>query len=296
VYYAPRGRPRLLLLGERIAQRYLEPTDQLIGIIGEPGTGKSSVIRGMFPGLELTNDDAGVNVRPLPVMQMHREGRFRAQTFHVDARFELAFSQAHEITEAVRAALKDNRRVIIENFDALYPALGINAQIMAAVGEEIIVVRPDFFGPFPEDLYRAVEGTAVFRRMAHTAEDLTAFVLERDFGYPHPAIHSDVPRGFVMEFDREPVGLQLDELETKVLECIQARLPVSYVDEDHITFGRELFPCTGPRIHLANTGEIEGFRVVRRLYYDELDDTYCLVGLVGDPKPKHFLGRHLRTP
>ncbi len=64
VYYAPRGRPRLLLLGEAIAQRYLEPTDHLIGVIGEPGTGKSSLIRGMFPGLELTNDDAGVNVRP----------------------------------------------------------------------------------------------------------------------------------------------------------------------------------------------------------------------------------------
>ncbi|NLG66693.1 MAG: alanine-tRNA synthetase second additional domain-containing protein [Actinobacteria bacterium] len=293
VYYAPRGRPRLLLLGEAIAQRYLEPTDHLIGVIGEPGTGKSSLIRGMFPGLELTNDDAGVNVRPLPIVQMHRDGRFRAQTFHIDARFELAFTQTFELVDAIRAALRDNRRVVVENFDDIYPALGINAQIMAGIGEEIIVVRPDLFGPFPEDLFQAVEGTAVFRRMAHTAEDITALVLERDFNYPHPQVHSDIPHGFVMEFEEAPPGLRLDELEAKVREIIAAALPVCYTDEDHISIGAHLFPCTGPRIHLSNTSEIEGFRIVPELLYDELNGTHCLVGFVGAPKTKHFLGRHL---
>ncbi|NLE75016.1 MAG: alanine-tRNA synthetase second additional domain-containing protein [Actinobacteria bacterium] len=293
VYYAPRGRPRLLLLGETIAQRYLEPTDHLIGVIGEPGTGKSSLIRGMFPGLELTNDDAGVNVRPLPLVQMYREGRFRAQTFHLDARFEMAFTQTFELVDAVRAALRDNRRVVVENFDAIYPALGINAQIMAGIGEEIIVVRPDLFGPFPEDLFQAVRGTAVFRRMAHTAEDITAMVLEQDFAYPHPQIHSDIPRGFVMEFDEAPPNLRLDELEAKVREIINAALPVCYTDEDHISVGADRFPCSGPRIHLSNTAEIEGFRIVPELIYDELNGTHCLVGFVGAPKAKHFLGRHL---
>lgn len=293
VYYAPRGQQRLLLLGETIAQRYLEPTYQLVGVIGEPGTGKSSLIRGMFPGLELTNDDAGINVRPTPLLQMAREGRFTAQTFHLDARFELAFSQAFEVVEAVRAALRDGRRVVVENFEAVYPALGINAQILAGVGEEIVVVRPDLFGPFPDDLLRAVEGTAIFRRMAHTAEDLTAFVLERDFGYPHPQIHSDIPRGFVMEFEQAPPGVRLDELEARVRNLIGRALPISYADEDHIAIGPHPFPCTGPRIHLSNTAEIENFRIVPEFIYDELHDTYCLVGFVGEPQPKHFLGRHL---
>ena len=31
-----------------------------ITFIGMPGSGKSALIRGMFPGLELTNDDDGV--------------------------------------------------------------------------------------------------------------------------------------------------------------------------------------------------------------------------------------------
>ena len=66
IYYAPRGRERLLMLGESIGQRYLASSDRLVGIIGESGVGKSSVIKGMFAGVELTNDDEGVNIRPSP--------------------------------------------------------------------------------------------------------------------------------------------------------------------------------------------------------------------------------------
>ena len=62
-YYAPRGALRMYALGQQLAQQYLNPTDKLIGIIGEAGSGKSALIRGMFPGLELTNDDNGVYVR-----------------------------------------------------------------------------------------------------------------------------------------------------------------------------------------------------------------------------------------
>ena len=68
-YYAPRGRHRIFELGQQIAQQYLSPFDQIIGIIGEAGSGKSVLIKGMFPGLELTNDDDGVNVRPLPLLE-----------------------------------------------------------------------------------------------------------------------------------------------------------------------------------------------------------------------------------
>lgn len=295
VYYAPRGRPRLLLLGQNIAQRYLEPDDRLIGIIGEAGTGKSSVIEGMFPGLELTNDDCGVNVRPLPLIAMYREGRFRARTFHLDVRFELAFTQAFEIADAIRSALRENRRVVAEHFDAIYPILGINAQFMLGVGEEIIVVRPDLFGPFPEDVSRAIEGTAVFRKMAHSAEDITAMVLEKDFGYRQPEMHSDMPRGFVLEFEEKPAGLDLDQLEDKVRQILAADTPIGYEDEGHIRIGDTVFPCTGPRIHLDTTRDIHDFRIVKELFRDQITDTWCLVGLVGEPYPRRFVGRHPRA-
>ena len=62
-YFAPRGRSRIFNLGIQLAQLYLSPFDQIIGVIGEAGSGKSVLIKGMFPGLELTNDDDGVNVR-----------------------------------------------------------------------------------------------------------------------------------------------------------------------------------------------------------------------------------------
>ena len=53
IYFAPRGKERLIRLGNYLAQRYLDPDDRLIGFIGSSGMGKSLLIRGMFPGLEL---------------------------------------------------------------------------------------------------------------------------------------------------------------------------------------------------------------------------------------------------
>ena len=67
VYFAPRGNERMADLGMQIAQQYLSPFDKIIGLVGVAGSGKSMIIKGMFPGLELTNDDEGVNVRPLPL-------------------------------------------------------------------------------------------------------------------------------------------------------------------------------------------------------------------------------------
>ena len=74
VFFAPRGRDRMYELGMQIAQMYLSPFDKLIGIIGEAGSGKSMLIKGMFPGLELTNDDNGINMRPLPIMDQSQDG------------------------------------------------------------------------------------------------------------------------------------------------------------------------------------------------------------------------------
>ncbi len=292
VYYAPRGRRRLLMLGETIGQRYLEHNDQLIGVMGESGTGKSSVVRGMFPGLELTNDDQGINVHPTPLIQAFRDGKFRAHTYHIDVRYEMAFVQLYEIAEALQAAIRDKRRIVVEHFEIVYPTLGINAQFLLGVGEELIAVRPDLFGPFPADLGKVIEGTAVYRKMAHSAEDITAMILERDFGFKYPEYHSDVPRGFVIEFPERPEHIDLNLLEKKVLEIIAQGLPISYLDEDHIQIGETAYPCTGPRIHLHNSSDIQHFRIVKEMHRDPYSGNYCLVGLVGEAKAKQFVERH----
>ena len=52
------------------------PSDQLIGIIGCEGSGKSTLIRGLFPGLELTNDDDGINVRRAPIYDFAEDDHF----------------------------------------------------------------------------------------------------------------------------------------------------------------------------------------------------------------------------
>ena len=78
------------------------PFDQIIGIIGEAGSGKSVLIKGMFPGLELTNDDDGVYVRPLPLLDQDDERSFfQPHTYHVDIRFENGFTQMSVLADAI---------------------------------------------------------------------------------------------------------------------------------------------------------------------------------------------------
>ena len=106
-YYAPRGRSRIYGLGIQLAQQYLSPFDKLIGVIGEAGSGKSALIKGMFPGLELTNDDDGVNVRPLPILQQdYEQGFFTPHTYHLDIRFEMGFHQLSVLAGAILQAIK----------------------------------------------------------------------------------------------------------------------------------------------------------------------------------------------
>lgn len=130
-FYAPRGRNRIYDLGIQIAQMYLSPFDKLIGVIGDSGSGKSVLIRGMFPGLELTNDDGGVNVRPLPLMDQDSEtGFFTPHTYHVDIRFEMGFTQPHELADAIMQAVHRGKRVVVEHFDLIYPFLSTNANLL----------------------------------------------------------------------------------------------------------------------------------------------------------------------
>lgn len=279
-YFAPRGKKRLQLLGSHLAQRYLSPIDKLIGIIGDSGAGKSLLIRGIFPGLELTNDDEGINIRPLPLLSQYEKGHFRSHSYHLDVRFELAFCQIWELAEAVKEAVRQEKRVIVEHFELLYPYLGFNADVLIGIGEEVIITRPGVFGPEPKEIADIVFKSIKYRRMAHTAEDLTEMVL-MDMGLDKPQYHSDVKHGFLLVFPTKP-NIDLHEVERRVKELIEQDLTISYSDEEHINIGKEIvFPCTGPRIHVKKTGEIKGFYLIKDFKWDPLQKLYLLAGVVG---------------
>lgn len=278
-YFAPRGKRRLMLLGNVIAQRYLNPDDRLIGLVGEGGAGKSLLIRGMFPGLVLTNDDDGVNVRPLPIMEDYEAGTFRTHTYHLDARFELAFVQAWRLTDAIGRAIQQGKRVVIEHFELLYPLLGLNAELLIGIGEDVVVIRPGIFGPDPHELAREVFANITYRRMAHSAEDLTSIVLE-ELGLARPEIHSDVKRGFVLEFPELP-QVDLARVEQGVKEFIARDARITYYDDAHIKVEDLVYPCSGPRIHVHHAGDIRGFKLLPEFRFCPFKHLYLLAGLVG---------------
>lgn len=279
-YFAPRGRNRMFVLGQQISERYLSPLDRLIGVVGGPGAGKSSLIKGMFPGLELTNDDDGVNVRPLPLLKNIEKDFFSSHTYHVDIRFELAFTQIHILADAIKQALAHDKRVIVEHFDLLYSILGTNADVLLGVGGEVIVVRPNVFGPFPQEIADVVIKTLKYRKMAHTAEDLTESILLKDYGAFLPFSHRDVHHGFVLEYPVE-IDADLKEVEKKVKAIIDEGVQVCYSDEGHIQIGNSSWACTGPRTHVRNTEDIEDFRLVNEYKYDPKTKTFLIIGLVG---------------
>ncbi|MGF7186402.1 hypothetical protein GGQ84_002504 [Desulfitispora alkaliphila] len=277
-YYAPRGKRRLLNLGVHLSQRYLCPDDKLIGLVGSAGAGKSLLIRGMFPGLELTNDDHGINVRPLPLLHDADAGFFKHQTYHVDVRFESAFCQIWELVEAVKKALAADRRLVIEHFELLYPSLNINAEMLIGIGEKVTVVRPNVFGPEPEEIATTAFETLKYRLMSHTAEDLTTMTM-RDIGLKLPEVHSDVKHGFVLNF-RDIPNIDLEKIEAGVKKLIAEDLPVCYVDDEHIKIGDRLCKCTAPRLHVNSTGEIKGFRLLKDYKWDSIHQLYMIAGLI----------------
>jgi hypothetical protein len=286
-YYAPRGRQRLYMVASELAQRYLYPTDLIVGIIGPEGAGKSTLIKGLFPGLELTNDDDGVNLPRTPIYDFSTDNFFAPHTFHVDVRYELAFRQRHEIVAAITRAVSHGRRVVIEHFDLIFESLGYQAQIVFGLGEEIIVARPSVFGPSPAAIKRLVDRTIKYRCMAHSAEDITGFVLQRDYNWKVPVHHSDVKHGFVIGFSTQP-EFDLAELEAKVLEIIRQDLPITVAGENRIAVGDHQFPCTGTRTHVRRTGEIQNFRLVKQFSYHPIFKEYLLIGVVGPREPSGY--------
>ena len=280
-YYAPRGHNRMYAMGMQIAQLYLNPHDRLIGIIGEAGSGKSALIRGMFPGLELTNDDNGVYVRPLPLLEQDRGFAFFApHTYHVDIRFENGFTQMATLADAITEALQKGRRVVVEHFDLVYPFLGANANILIGVGEQVLISRPNIFGPEPEEIRDVVYKSLPYRLMAHTAEDLCEMCMTE---YDRERCgHDDVRHGFAIYFPDTPPEIDIPKLEEQVNAIIAENLPVGYVDDNHISVGDRIHKCNGPRIHVHRTGQIQNFRLMHHLIYDRFKRRYMLVGCVGE--------------
>ena len=284
-YYAPRGKERLLTLGEQIAQRHLSYTDRLIGFMGDAGSGKSSLIRGIFPGLELTNNDDVLSPRKLMQVRDLSDSLPVASTYHIDMRFQTAFTQMFEIVDFVNRLLSEGRRVVVEHFNLLAPALGRNADLLIAIGEEIIVTRPSIFGPQPERLYEMVHTSLRFRKMAHSAEEITSIALFELFGLGmHEYYSADIRNGYVLKFNEKP-DLDLARLEKRIKELIAQDLRINYCDEDNIFVGEQILPCEGPRLHVKSTGEIENYRLYPELVYDQRYGAWCLVGLVGDEDP-----------
>ena len=278
-YYAPRGRERLMFLGEQIAQKHLHYSDSLIGIVGDAGSGKSSLINGMFPGLELSNDDDNINPRKIMQVRDLMQDIPDAGTYHLDMRFQMAFTQMYEIVDFVKMVLKKKRRIVIEHFNLLYRALGMNADIIVGIGEEIIVTRPTIFGPIPQSIYEIVHQSLTFRKMAHTAEEAVVQALESGFGITTDDFYSsDMRNGFVLKFPKEPI---VDErLESLSQEILSQNLDVSYYDEDHIKMGDRIIFCDGARFHVNNTSEIKSFALYKKLKVDPKTKVYNLMGVI----------------
>lgn len=279
IYLAPFSRRRMYELAKKLSLRYLYSTDLLIGIIGDEGAGKSTLIRGLFPGLELTNDDDGINNPVTPIFDFSEKDFFSGHTFHIDVRYETAFHQMYEIRDAVSHAVSHGRRVIVEHFDLIYKALGYNAQLLFAISDEVRVFRPTVFGPSPVEVKKEVMKNMKYRLMAHSAEDITIQVIKKEYGKT-PDVHSNVRHGFVVGFCEKP-NLSLTELEEKVLKVIERDVPIQPMEGQFIKIDGEKIHCTGKRIHVSSSKQIENFRLMKRFRSDPITKEYFIVGIVG---------------
>ncbi|RAZ88341.1 alanine-tRNA synthetase second additional domain-containing protein, partial [Klebsiella oxytoca] len=77
-------------------------------------------------------------VRPLPLLDIDEERSFFSpHTYHLDIRFENGFTQMNVLADAITEALRRGKRVIVEHFDLVYPMLGVKADLLIGVGEEV---------------------------------------------------------------------------------------------------------------------------------------------------------------
>ena len=141
-----------------------------------------------------------------------------------------------------------------------------------------MVVTIPTFRALPAEIAEEAYESLVYRKMAHSAEDLTGIVLEQ-MGIEPPTFHSDVRRGFVVDYP--PTRSGLGGGGARVLEYIQQDLPISVYNENAILIGQEKLKCSGPRIHMASTGEIVNFRLDKNFHYSPISKTFLLAGRVG---------------
>ena len=183
-----------------------------------------------------------------------------------------------DIAKAVLNVTGMNKRVIVEHFEILYPVLKRNADLLIGIGEEVIVTRPSLFGPLPDNLADVVFNSLIYRKMAHSAEDLFGYCV-KDIERPK-CIRSDIKHGFMLNYTDKP-PFNLAEIEEKVLDLIHQDLPITPYDEEHIKIGDDIVHCTGPLLHVESTGKIEDFSLVKEFYYEPKFHLYAVAGTVG---------------
>lgn len=280
VYFAPRSDKRMIFLGKALAHRHLTPTDRLIGIVGDRNTGKTALIRGMFPGLELNDRDPDPD--ELPDLRVTSTGFFNKHTYHVVIANEYTPDQLEQIAEDMRVVIDSGKRLVVENFERIYEYLEINAELLIGVGGEVIVTRPDVFGPEPQDIASNVYKSFIYRKMAHTAEDLTDLVLSQTFGINQPHSHGDVKHGFIMQYETKP-DIDLPALAKGVQALIDKDAEILPIGEKTLLIdGQYRRNCSGVMLHVKRAGEITHFRLLKEIKYDPFQNRYLLVGLVGD--------------
>lgn len=75
-FFAPRGNRRVMELGRKITQMYLNPFDKIIGIIGAKDSGKSMLIKGMFPGIQMVESDDEFDILNMPLLNAEDVGLY----------------------------------------------------------------------------------------------------------------------------------------------------------------------------------------------------------------------------
>ena len=232
----------------------------------------------MFPGIQMVESDDEFDILNMPLLNAEDVGFYTPRTFHVDVRSARKYVSLEEIAKAVHNVIGMNKRVIVEHFEILYPVLKRNADLLIGIGEEVIVTRPSLFGPLPDNIANVVFDSLIYRKMAHSAEDLFGYCV-KDIERPK-CIRSDIKHGFMLNYTEKP-SFDLAEIEERMLDLIHQDLPIKPYDEEHIQIGDYIMECTGPLLHVESTGQIEDFSLVKEYYYEPKFHLYAVAGTVG---------------
>ena len=101
----------MMELGMKITQMYLNPFDRIIGIIGAKDSGKSWLIKGMFPGIQTVESDDEFDILNMPLLNSEEVGFYTPKTFHVDVRAARKYVSLEEISKAVLHVISQHKRV-----------------------------------------------------------------------------------------------------------------------------------------------------------------------------------------